>query len=230
MERLNRMRQWSRWAGSLDDLVEATQLSLDTVAKASSSEPPCEIEVTWQNRSRTLTGPEGLNRRVSTRDLNGIKSVRIDVGEDQGTFVSIRAESKTPAMSLEVKGDDDTVVDGLFSQLDDVLSRGRRFGAREGLLILIAFSAAALVVGALFLLEEVYDFPRDRQGDADFPGWAFLVTLGPAAALVFALVWLVPELEILAPGQVTRFRRFRLWIVGFATAVIAGVVASLIVR
>lgn len=137
----------------------------------------------------------------------------------------------SPAISLEVKGEDDTVVDGLYSQLSEVLARGRgRVPLGVGVAVTLV-GGIAYVVGMLSILADQFGFPRSpRTGNTLYPWWAWAVSLGPALALGAFVIWVLPSLELLAPGQVNRFRRLRLWILGFVSAVIASIVAALAVR
>jgi hypothetical protein len=77
-------RQWNRWAGTVQDLERATRIAIDVLAQRSRTEPPCQIEIALPQRVMNAESPDALQTEIDTRDLDLIRSIRIEVGAKRG--------------------------------------------------------------------------------------------------------------------------------------------------
>jgi hypothetical protein len=218
-------RQWDRWAGTIQDIERATRLAAEVLAQRTRTEPPCHIEIALPGRVTHADTPQALETEIDTRDLSLIRSIRIEIGSKRGLRATIHLERQQPAGTVEVSGDDRTRVEGLISQLGDLLGRGKQRLGVIGTNVLIVGSIVTVV-----LLWVSVTAPLDRKGPTP-P----LVAVALVALLILAVVgvgyggsWLLPSLELLVPGAQARLRRFRLAVIAFASSVFASVAAALI--
>jgi hypothetical protein len=218
-------RKWDRWAGTVQDIERATRLSIDVLAQRTRIEPPCHIEIALPGRVTDADTPDALDTEIDTRDLTLIRSIRVEVGGKRGLRAIIHIERQQPALTVEVSGEDRTRVEGLVSQLDDLLHRGKQ---RPGVLGVNLVMVASILAVVLLWVSRVALLERNTTMPA-------AVAAALVAALILAVVgisyggsWLLPSLELLVPGAQTRLRRFRLAVIAFASSVFASVAATLI--
>jgi hypothetical protein len=222
------IRQWDRWAGTITDLEHATQLAIDTVGQRSRTEPPCQIEIAFPQRVTNAESPDALETEIDTRDLALIQSIRILVGAKRGLRATIHLERNSPALTVEVVGEDRTRVEGLTSQLEELLRRGKQRPASNnsvgGLGLFLCLSIAIFGVIAWSALE-----PRDAEGiQTPAEAVALFLTLAGALSSFFVVLWLLPALQLLKPGEQSRWRRFRVAVIAFVGSLITSVIASVL--
>jgi hypothetical protein len=222
-------RQWDRWAGTVEDIDQATRLALDILGQRSRTDPPCQIEIAFPQRVTNAESPDALQTEIDIRDLALIRSIRINVGAKRGLRATIHIERDPPALTVEVVGEDRTRVEGLVSQLEEVLQRGRQRPGSNNAIPGIAFlSCFSIVLLSVFLLRAFRT--TSSQIGIDTPAeyaWLFL-TLFAAIGSIFAILWLLPPLQLLRPGEPTRLRRFRLAVMAFVGSLIVSIAATVI--
>jgi hypothetical protein len=200
-------------------------MAIDVLSQRTRTEPPCHIQIVVPGRVTEADTPDAFETEIDIRDLTLIRTIRVEVGAKRGTRVTIHVEREPPAMTVEVSGEDRTRVEGIISQLDDLLRRGaQRLTKRtiEGILVLSAFALPIGVAGAIQLIE---GNPRTYSTTGSVVAVsAVLVAVGMAAGGI----WLFPSLELLQPGTQTRVRRFRLAIVAFVASIVSSLAAGLI--
>jgi hypothetical protein len=218
-------RQSDRWAGTIEDIERATRLAIDVLSQRTRTEQPCHIQIVLPGRVTDADTPDALRTEIDTRDLTLIRTIRIEVGAKRGTRATIHVERQPPAMTIEVTGDDRTRVEGLISQLDELLRRGRQRLTVNNIGGLLVLSALVVVFGGGMLIQVVEGNPASLSRTAT----AFLVVvILVAVAMVPAGLWLFPGLELLGPGNQTRARRFRFGIVAFVISIASSLGAALI--
>lgn len=218
-------RQSDRWAGTIEDIERATRLAIDVLSQRTRVDTPCHIQIVLPGRVTEADTPDALRTEIDTRDLTLIRTIRIEVGAKRGTRATIHVERQPPAMTVEVTGDDRTRVEGLISQLDELLHRGRQPLTANNIGGLLLLSMIVFVSGGTLALMTL---------EGNFENWSRIgnVLLGVmilvAVAIIPAGFWLFPSLELLAPGIHTRAKRFRFGIVAFVVSIVSGLGAALI--
>jgi hypothetical protein len=222
-------RQWHRWAGTVEDIDKATRLAIEIIGQTSHTDTPCEIEIAYPQRVTNADSPDALQTEIDTRDLELIRSIRIAVGTRLGFRATIHVERKAPALTVEVIGEDRTRVEGLISQLKDLLGRGRQWptgASTDGGIALVLMFSIVIITGL------TWDAVTKSEGktEVDSPiEYAVLIFVVLLAISVFLVVpWILPDLQLLKPGERTRLRRFRLAAIGFVGSVGASLLASVI--
>jgi hypothetical protein len=221
-------RQWERWAGTVQELERATWLAIDVLSQGSRTEPLCQIEIAFPQRVTNAESPDALQTEIDIRDLALIRSIRINVGAKRGLRATIHVERYPPVLTVEVVGEDRTRVEGLISQLEDVLRRGRqRPRSSDAIFGLVLLVSVSIVFLGVFLWGAFH--PTGSQGiETPAEGVWFLLTLFVALGSSLAIFWLLPGLQLLRPGEPTRLRRFRLAVMAFVGSLIVSIVATVI--
>jgi hypothetical protein len=222
-------RQWYRWAGTIEDIERATRLAVDIIGQRSRADPPCKIEIALPQRVTDADSPDALQTEIDTRDLDLIRSLRIEVGTKRGLRATIHVERDSPALTIEVVGEDRTRVEGLISQLDELLRKGwqRPGGANVegGLAFLLGFGVAI----ADYLIWRALAGSESTAGiDTPAESLAMVLLLSTTIGTIFAVLWLLPGLQLLKPGEQTRLRRFRLAVITFAGSIVTSLIASVV--
>jgi hypothetical protein len=217
-------RQWNRWAGTISDIERATRLAIEVLGQRTRTEVPCHIQIAVPGRVTDATTPDALETEIDSRDLTLIRSIRIEVGAKRGMRATIHVERQSPALTVEVSGEDRTRVEGLISQLDDLLGRGRQPLGEESVRALAGLALIAVIIGGAGVV-------RALQGPRASLSTLTAIIAVPtilvlAIGAVFGVAWLFPGLELLEPGARTRTRRFRVAIIAFAISVLASLAAA----
>jgi len=212
-------------AGTIQDIERATRLAMDVLGQRMRTEPPCHIQITLPGRVTEADTPDALETEIDSRDLTLIRTIRIQVGAKRGTRATIHVERQPPAMTAEVSGEDRTRVEGLISQLDDLLRKGRQPLRANTIQILLVLSAVALATGVGLVTRAIERYPTELS-----PTGSALVILSILVAIGIVLggIWLFPGLELLEPGSPTRARRFRFAILAFVVSILSSLVAAMI--
>jgi hypothetical protein len=221
-------RQWRRWAGTIQDIERATRVAIDVLAQRSRNEPPCQIEIALPQRVTNADSPDALQTEIDTRDLALIRSIRIDVGSKRGLRATIHVERDSPSLTVEVVGEDRTRVEGLTSQLEELLRRGaQRPRSDETLLgVGIGVCFATLFIG--IFVWRTFDPTERIVIDTPIEYLYLILILFGSVGSLLAVLWLMPGLQLLKPGEPTRLRRFRLTVMAFVGSLIASIVATVI--
>jgi hypothetical protein len=215
-------------AGTVEDIDQATRLALDILGQRSRTDPPCQIEIAFPQRVTNADSPDALQTEIDIRDLALIRSIRINVGAKRGLRATIHVERNPPVLTVEVVGEDRTRVEGLISQLEDVLRRGRqRPGSSNvigGVGIFLCFSIVFISVSIWRAVESGSEIVIDAPAEyIVLP----LIVFG-ALGSFYAVPWLLPGLQLLKPGEQTRLRRFRLAVLATLGSLIVSIVATVI--
>ena len=222
-------RQWYRWAGTIEDIERATRLALDIIGQRSRTEPPCRIEIALPQRVTNAESPDALQTEIDTRDLDLIRSLRIEVGAKRGLRATIHVERDSPALTVEVVGEDRTRVEGLTSQLDELLRKGlQRPGGTNtegGLAFLLGFGVA---IAGIIVWRALAGSRSLSALDTPAEIAALVLLLVATIGTILGALWLTPGLELLKPGEQPRLRRFRLAVIAFAGSVATSLIAALI--
>jgi hypothetical protein len=207
-----------RWAGPISDVIHAGELAIETLSDWLHEEPPCEVESALPNETRRDTSPSALERRLDTRDLKLVGSIRIRVGGESGPLVVIHLQA-TPflpeksggdAVTLEVTGYDDAAIDGLLDGLVRIFRRGRQVPP-VGLLLLNSLILLLLFAFLAFALPTWLGYSTEARNSV---GGILIGVITAAIGLGALIAWigLHPTLELLAPGQAPRRARWSLWV------------------
>lgn len=205
-----------RWAGELGQLVEAIELSVSTL------HTPARINITLRGMNIHNAGVDDLET-LSVEDRARLRELVVQVGEPhEGHAVYLRLDGGAMGngLVLEVIGKDRTATRGLFGRLSEILepkSPGWMTPWRVGVPAMAAVFVAWMLVldqaggGALTVLKTLI--------------W-MVVVIGSTLATGAACSWIFTPLELLAPGERPRSRRFRGSIVAFVVAVASSLVAT----
>lgn len=235
MQITKRTENWSRWAGGLSDLDDAGRIAAAYLKQWTGDEPPVRVVAALPRRVEEADNLSDFNALVDGRDLALIESLKIEIGGLTGPRVSIHAERRsTPALALEVSGNDKVQVNGLYDEVRLKLDRGKQVLSSGAASLLIVFAGVGAAFAGLFMSRRagwLVDTPSDPAASIGSPG----STLNPLGlALIAGLVVIalsiglqaLPSLEILPEGRGSALGRWRTRIGGAIAAVILGVVAS----
>jgi hypothetical protein len=222
-------RQWQRWAGTIEDVERATRLAIDVIGQRSRTDTPCKIEIALPQRVTNADSPDALQAEIDTRDLDLIRSLRIEVGSRRGLRATIHLERVSPALTVEVVGDDRTRVEGLTSQLEELLRKGRQSPGgndiEKGIAVLVCFGVA---IGGVYVWRALANTGSRIEIDTPAEYVSLLTLLATAFGALGAVFWLMPGLQLLRPGEQTRLRRFRGAVVAVAVSLITSLVATVV--
>lgn len=237
MQITKRTETWSRWAGGITDLDDAGRTAAAYLKKWTGEEPPVRVVAALPRRVEEADNLADFNALVDNRDLALIESLKIEVGSLTGPRVSIHAEAKSsPALALEVSGDDRVQVNGLYDEVRLMLDRGRQFLDSTTAALAVAIAATGAAFAGVFIsrrLGWLVDTPTNPNASVGEPD-SILNPMG--LALIVGLVGVVmsiglqalPKLEILPAGRTSAFVRWRGRIGGVIAAIVLGVITSAI--
>jgi hypothetical protein len=216
-------RQWNRWAGTVSDIERATRLAIEVLGQRTRTDVPCHIQIAVPGRVTDADTPDALQTEIDSRDLTLIRSIRIEVGAKRGMRATIHVERQSPALTVEVSGENWTRVEGLISQLDDLLRRGRQRPGQETVKSLAVLALFAVVFAGAKIVTAL---KGPNVGDSVVGVIGVPVILLLAFGGFFGTTWLLPGLELLAPGARTRARRFRGATIAFVFTVLGSLAAT----
>lgn len=247
-------KKWRRWCGPRSELVRAAELARDEIEVWTGVRS--RIRVKSEDRSGLTETREGIAAITSIHadDLRRLASLVITIeadrddwwrkvdadrtasrerGEEYSTpdipSASVSVRITEYGTTLEIEGDERTPVEGLRQRLSHGLERGASNSLNRewipGLTIPLWF---LLTFGGIPLLTDLGLIASSPDRVATDEIVAIGVITAAVGALSWALWWLHPPIELLDDGAVGRTRRFRKWIVGAATAVVLGVIATLV--
>ena len=142
--------------------------------------------------------------------------------------VFLRAQRKSPALVLEASGPDETVLEGLFTRLAEILSpraRRPRWLTRQTLALLAALTVL-LCIPLLDPLEYALGFPAS---DGYLTAWELLVeasVVGATTLIALLLYWALPDFEVIPVDGKPRFNRSFRMIAATVGVLVTEVVAS----
>jgi hypothetical protein len=227
--------EWSRWAGQLSDIEAAVKRTAARIQEWTGKKPPIAIVVTLRGRVVERETWEEFRGSIDTRDLKDLVGLKIDVGDLLGPRASIHFESKSPALSVEVVGNDAVRVEGVFVEATRALAGGRQLSTGWVTLILVG-AVLALVVCGLAILSFLYLVTfsiggREIGGSESRPSNPFKTVLvlavifGGVTLGVVGVNKLFPILEVLPECKAPALARLRgallAAVVAFAISLIA---------
>jgi hypothetical protein len=230
MATIKMTRQWDRWAGTIPDLERATRLAAE-VLNPRTGEPRCHIEIALPGRVIEADTPDALVSEIDTRDLSLIRNIRIQIGSRRSPRASIHIERQSPAVTVEVVGEDRTRVEGLASQLAELFTKGRQRPGPNALVGIGLAVAAALVFVGVWIVNTLglQDDPGVVERRVTPVGFLMLLLTALGTFAVFLVGnWLFPGLELLEVGSNTRARRFRLAIVALLGGILSSLAATVV--
>ena len=235
MATIQKRSRINRWAGPLSDITEAGKLVVSTLSDWTGHDPECEVEIAFPNATRRDHLMEMLDRRVDTRDMSSISSIRVRVEGHQGPFGIVHLETSEPmsqntkpAVTLEVTGADESQVDALLEGLRRIFRRGSQSPEYGLLLLMVVAAGVSFVALAIGLPEWLgYELPDESLAGAGVAIGILVALIG--VVVVGSLIVLHPVLELLPPGGKTRRARWssRVWsVLGLLLSTTIGVFLS----
>jgi hypothetical protein len=221
-DRIVKTLNWRRWSAPLSAVTEATEIAAAEVQEwaQGESEPTVTVEVALPELVMQFGSVREFTEGVPAYELQSLRSVRIGVvarGPISKQYdlgfrysVSLRLQRADPSLSIEIDGTDRVRIEGLAARLHQVLDHARSGPPirRDDIVFLLLLIGLWVAGGAIAKL-----------------------SVGPLLALPVAgvvaiatVIWLFPGLEVMAPGQSSRYQRFR----ALALAVVVGVIASIV--
>jgi hypothetical protein len=228
-------RKWRRWAGTLGDLDRVLKEAVDGLRQWLEAEPRCFVSVGLPALTMDFYTIEDL--QTVSNDVRKVKTIHVWLNAGgRGPSVSITIDEDSPAVSLEVKGDDRVRVEGLRTRLGDLLNNGRRrprwLLQRELLMVSGTLVVPILWTALLIGIQNLASFlrwPLPVQGN-NLRVEPLLGSGVVAVALFVGLCWLFPDLELLLPGERTRYQRLRGAVYGVLLGVVSIIVAAPLVN
>jgi hypothetical protein len=208
--------RWSRWAGTLADVVQIIEFALCEIPGDPSVSLRAELK---KGREIQLDAPAELSRfaNLSASDIAQIR-VRMVGTEETSVDLQLRVERLiSPPLTLSVASANETTTHGLVSRLREQIDRNvppgkllRRVG------VPLAISGMATLCSSLLVragLDVASDYGVESR--AISPWWLIV----PSIAVIVGggIAALLPGLELLPPSGKIRIRRWG----GYALVVIA---------
>ncbi len=212
--------KWRRWSGPLTAIVDATDAAANELRVWTGNESTATVEVALPQLVMHFTSVHEFARDLPAYELPSLQSVRITASAyadaEKGSLVgprsavSFRLQKADPSLSIEIDGTDRVRVEGLAARMRQTLDHAQTGPPirSEDFMWIIPF-------GYLFGLILVF---------VGFPKLALSSLITPVAAGVLTMVVgnrIFPGLELLAPGQSSRYQRFRVVAAGVVLALIA---------
>ena len=205
----------TNWSGTLRDLTEAARLAHEALDQW---QPGAGFSLRVderEGRSVSTSRRAGLDA-VAERDPRTIRTIAARVGEGHDDPRADLFLNSRSGLEYRVTGTHEGRVDSLAALLHEVLRKGEgrpRWYQRD-LLWPVWIAGSGCV--ALFLI---------GLQKGELPLWPGLGLTGSYGVLGF-LYWLTPVVELVKPGEKTRWQRFRRLLAVAAVAVVLSVLAS----
>jgi hypothetical protein len=224
-----RERKWRRWASDADALIQILETAEARIAEHS-DERHLSLEVDFPAAGRGVTRSDLKSFTEQLRanfgrvgSVNCIFLGRHKDTEEPHIGLRIRLDDSRfllltdDVASLEVRGTDETMVDGVFDQTQDQMVQANRAPSRFGRWPRLGVPGVGL--GALFglLLADIglnIGDPNPNDVSIEVPAAQIVAIAGAYALFVAALafyVWVLVPLEYLPPGGETRWQRSKRW-------------------
>jgi hypothetical protein len=225
----HREHRWPRWSGTISELQDATERAVTEIQRWTGEDPEVSIRVVERDGlTITLDQHAELSNALDVRDLSRIDSLTIEVGRYGPASADIRLAGGWlgEGMRSSVRGTDSARVEGLATQLSDALTPRHPVGfpGLYGFRVMFALSAAFFFVLNVGILA-IYAFDIDNRA-------LRLAIVFGSAALVTAAVALTasagPPIDILRPGQRSRYVRRRGRLLALAGTIVLGIATSII--
>jgi hypothetical protein len=221
-----RRASWRRWKGTLDDFVRAAAVAREAIERrweVSSVASP--TMVSQEGLVMRLDSPEDLKDNVDPRDIAAVElvDIRVKTANKHGVQLVARSD-RDPAVTIQIEGSDRNEVDLLAQQLVTLVGRGRRraewFGGHDSIfdsfLLIPLLSLAALGVSS-------------AGRSLSLPAMIAIVGAVVICAAMYCIaVWASPALELLGPGDQTRWERAMNRYGAILLTLVLGVVSSVI--
>lgn len=225
--------KWNRWAGPVALIADVASLAQNEMSNWTDEEVNSRVVVSWANRKEELDSIELLNG-INTFELSKINEIDIDVGSYfRAPSLSLRFTSSYDGLNISIIGNDKTRAKGLYEQMTELLGRhGSRFGGP-----LKWMSLQFGVVGSILLLlvieiitggRLVWRLGLAEQNGQNEPAEILEIffTVLIAVCIAFFVWWITPTLQLLGPGDKTRFQRFRAAIYVVSVTFFTGLAAT----
>lgn len=243
MERHARRRRWSQWNGTIDSFGEVAAAAVRVLDEKTGEKFEARVEVVRGERTWQTDKASGLGG-LAEADLDDIHSLKLDIvpkgdvyvdpwdewGKTLSWQVFVRAQRASPALTLEVSGPDETILEGLFQQLSELLKpRSSRpaWLTRQW----VALLGAALVLLTAVLLDPIEFALGFPSSDGYLTLWEMVVEaslLGSMFVITAVAFWALPDLEVVALDEKPRFNRSIRLIASIVGVVVVEVIASVV--
>ena len=227
-----RTEKWGRWVGTPDDVAAIAELALAEVTRrrADGEQVECRIAVGLPGIDHEFDSPQEFVDEIRAPDLAAITTVTVRVGDTwrSGPLAVTITWTDYSGVSLTVAGNDRAVVVGAAQVLSDRLKEGGRKRAVEPFLFALGSVCLAVSLSFLVGLVRLRD-ENDPKGTDPVVVAVFLGWLLCGAGGHFLARWCFPRLELVQPGQPSRWIRARKLVLGvilFIAAAVAGVAAD----
>lgn len=220
------------WAGTAEQLGRAAQLCADRIAEDAEDEsksPRVQIGVVEHDGYQRALGAIDDLKAMPPEDLDRIKSMDIAVGSGGGySPVSAKIEVKSEGLEFRLSGKHRTWTAGLRHELSTSLAPRARLRPRwltnnDTFVIggaIPVWIVLVLVVG--LALEATTLSPGTK---APFEVGIPTIVVG----FYLGVAFLLPGMELLAPGIQPKYQRWKGWIISSSVALVIAVTAGLIV-
>ena len=219
MAEYTRDLRWRQWAGTVEPLIEAAELSARTL-----NGDQIKVVLSIADVTVTLDSLEELSTGPIERELGRVDSLSLTVGHPYSAVgVSVEG-SPSRGLVVRVSDTDHTRFEGLTQQLGATLRPRERVSVGESLrewwwgLAVGTWFVAWIGTPALLRANTTLRAPTT-------------LALGVAASLLVAGLfvfgwWISPPFELLQPGERCRFGRWRGRLVASVGVVLLGIASS----
>jgi hypothetical protein len=201
-------RNWSRWRGTLEDVVGVAQRVEEILLEVGVSDPNASMTVKRSTGETTFDSADEAAATMPKVSLDGLKQISIGGGFGALDGVRLRVTivfTTDGGVGLYVEGQDagSVMAAGICDDLGAIIARGDR-SLRQERALLVALLALWLVVTTGWIASRVLDGP-----DTVTAGLAVASCVTGAAQWWTSIIrpWLIPRLEITNLGEPTRSER-----------------------
>jgi hypothetical protein len=222
-------RHVGRWAGSPADIARLARTATTLLRDATGADPDLAITVELPGLDIRYDAGDEFENQLTARDLPRVESATVALTDTTDTEyeVVVRMASGEGA-SVTVGGPDRTLVEGITARLDESLQEGQVAPWISGGQVAFAWILLAPVLFLVVVMASLFGFDYMPQALEDSGLNAILTILAVFAAILAiggALAYLSRAFELMPPGGLTRFQRFRgrwKWLAGVVVVAVIG--------
>jgi hypothetical protein len=214
--------EWKRWKGTPEGVARIGRTALDTITSWSGDEDEptkLAISVSLQpSLGLPLKSFEELER-LDRSDVERVQTISIKIGrpygDDPGVSIDFKNAWASEAVELSVHSPERERTEGLRKRLSEQVDQGRRrpgWYSRTALVVAAAIPVNVAFFGALLALVALDISLVLRIACA----LGLILLVGGLCAYAW---WVTPTLELLSPGERTRWQRSSKLFIGAVLAI-----------
>jgi hypothetical protein len=225
----SRDREVGRWSGRATAIVQAAAIAWDTLSDWTGEQLDVSLNADLAGQKLHSTDPEDL-KALFQRDLDTIKEINLSIGSitrAPNVRIQLSSDWAGGGLKINVRGEDEQRVRGLMAHLSEILVGRPTFLDRYDRWLVLAIGLPLITVIIAVVAAFLDPAPNDGKLQISIllvGGWGLLV------ALLLAVWWLTPPLELIGPSGRTRWARSRAWLAAGTGTIVLGVIAAILAQ